>query len=275
MRVLNTIPFIGMALAIGLSGCGGSDNSSSNSSSSSSSSSSASSSSSSSSSSSGGEIAILRPLDHIPGTLNYDVGKRWGTNGINVGVEGRLAYIRFNTLFAAINTGSVESPLGLDSFSDIQFSEDQYYTGGKSVDRIRVVETEQARALNANYEGGVLPSSYTVRTGQFSYEIPVASDQVVVEIHVVPLQDEPYVDVPFSVKIEDRDPIIRTFERTNKAPLPHIQGLVFLDAQVNDGSLTLGFDLPEDYFGVSAIIVTDLVNASLTCSENGTCEPSS
>lgn len=284
MRIFEPVAILGMFMAVGLTGCGGEESGtsdagkpgsySSSSSSSSASSSSSTSSSTSSSSSSSGEVVILRPLDHVTGLMPYSYGKRWGHNNSNYGeAEGGVP---FNTVYAAIDAGSDPSSTSGDPswiYVDFPSPADQFYTGGETVDRSSLVYREEQRALNGGYEGRIRHSSRTARTGKFVYEIPLAADKAAVEVHVVPFQDEPYTDMIFSLKVESRDEITTTFKRSNSDPLlPQIQGFTFLDVEVTDGNLTLAFDLPTDYFGVSTIFVSDYKGPFLTCTDEGACE---
>lgn len=196
---------------------------------------------------------ILRPLDHVGGLLPYSLGRRQGTlygEGSHAG--------QFATVYAAINAGSEEAATYNYSLVEIPvFSADIYYEGGEPVDRSELAELQQQRAWNSGWEGDILATSLTARTGKFSYEIPVTATTVAVEIHVVPFQDEPYTDLNFSVTIEKQPTITSVFLRSTHEPLPQIQGITLPNVAVTDGNLTLAFDLPAEYFGVSAILVTD------------------
>lgn len=280
MKVFEPVAIFGTFIAVGLTGCGGegsranstSDNGKQGlySSSSSSSSSTSSSSSASSSSSSSGRVEILRPLDHVTGLMPYSYGARWGSNLSNYGEAG--GGVSFDTVYAAIDAGS-DQPSETGGLIDLSFSADQFYSGGQAVERSSLVNLQEQRAWSGGYEGRISHSSRTARTGKFVYEIPLAADKAAVEVHIVPFQDEPYTDLIFSLKVESRDQITSTFNRSNSAPvLPPIQGLTFLDVEVTDGNLTLEFDLPTDYFGVSTIFVSDYKGLFLTCTEDGACQ---
>lgn len=210
---------------------------------------------------------ILRPLDHVGGLLPYSLGRRQGTLYGEGGHAGQFA-----TVYAAINAGSEEAATYNYSLIEIPvFSADTYYEGGQAVDRSELALQQQQNAWDSDWEGDILATSLTARTGKFSYEIPVTATTVAVEIHVVPFQDEPYSDLNFNVTIENNATISRTFQRSNQEPLPQIQGLTFPSVAVADGNLTLEFDLPAEYFGVSAILVTDY-NGFLECTDEGICE---
>lgn len=296
MNTFQFLKILAIATGAGLAGCSDnkpdsdaagnakprdSSSSSSSSSSTSSSNSSSTSSSSSSSSSSSGDIHIVKPLDRLSaGLLPYVNGKVWD-GGSSRGEQIRNGL--FETVYSAIDVGSdvvlhssqVYSNQGTGFLRvDFSFSADDYFTGGQAVDRSSLAHDQEQIAVNHSYSGGVFLPSFTARTGKFIYEIPIAVDKVAVEIHIVPLQDEIYTDVPFSLKIENKDTINTTFNRSNQHPLPPAQGFVFTDVVITDGNLTLEFDLPVEHFGVSAIFVTDaeIAGQLLDCDEYGACQ---
>lgn len=303
MKTTQSLGALGLTIAIvmGLTGCGqsksnsytsnhakpdtssSSSSSSSNSSSSTSSSSTSSSSSSSTSSSSGRPLQIISPLDAVTGLLPTSTGLR-NHNPPFYGEYGRPG--KFHTIYAAVNVGSSrnftlnrEAGYLTDQHGEITFSADQHYIGGDTVNRVELVKRQEIMAWDAGYSGRIFKNSHTARTGKFVYEIPLEVKSAAVEIHIVPFQDEPYTDIEFSLKIEDRDRISTTFAYLSSSRRPPIQGFTFLDVVVMDGKLTLEFDLPSDYFGVSTIFVSDYDPASgagrLDCTELGICQLSS
>ena len=75
----------------------------------------------------------------------------------------------------------------------------------------------------------------------------------------MPLTPEPYIDIPFSVAVENEPLIETTFTSSAFLTDTYLHGFTFYELAVTDGSVSLSFDLPEDYFGVSFIFVSDSV----------------
>lgn len=236
----------------------------SNSGASSSSSSSSSSASSSTSSGFAGRYTRITPLDAFEGLLPRSFG---GGNNNEWGEAGYPG--NYSVIYAAINAGS-DMGVPTDQLHrdfDPQgtsegFIADQYFVGGKAVDRNDLADQQEAilhepSSSGHRYKGTIFPPSRSARTGEFTYEIEVPEKSVALEIHVVPLQLEPYTDVPFSITIENMPVIESLFTPSTKLPLSLIQGFTFEDVEIEDGYLTLTFDLPEGYFGVSAIFISD------------------
>lgn len=254
------VPFV-----LAVAGCGGSDTPPGGSTASSSSSSSGSNASSSSSSSSGNsqeagsQYTIMIPLDAFEGLLPYTRGGGFGTTW---GSEVRSG--KFSDVFAAINVGASEQATSLPNEYFFDVVADQHFTGGNVVDRNALVNQQEAILVPPRpdshaiqYRGNILDTSRTARTGTFTYEIPVPESTVALEIHIVPLTPEPYIDIPFSISVENEPTIETTFTSSTFLDEAYLQGITFYELDVTDGSVSVSFDLPEDYFGVSFIFVAD------------------
>lgn len=228
-------------------------------------SSSSSGSSSSSSSDTGYSYTEITPLDAFEGLLPRSFGG--GVYGGQSGFNGYAA--NYSIIYAAINAGSdtgVPTEQLHRSFdtpcTGEGFIADQYFSGGKAADRNELADQQEV-ILHATspsghrYIGTMFPPSRSARTGAFTYEIEVPEQSVALEIHVVPFQLEPYTDIPFSIAIENMPLIESFFTPSTRVPYGQLQGFTFEDVEVKDGYLTLTFDLPEDYFGVSAIFVSN------------------
>lgn len=256
------VPFI-----LAVVGCGGSDTPPGGSTASSSSSSSGSNASSSSSSSSGSSqeagspYTIMIPLDAFEGLLPYTRG---GGSGTTWGAEEHPG--KFSNVYSAINVGATEGATWLPSEYFFEVVADQHFNGSQAVDRGALVIQQEAILVPARpdshaiqYRGNILGPSGTARTGTFTYEIPVPESTVALEFHIVPLTPEPYIDVPFSISVENEPVIETTFTSSTFLADTYLHGFTFYELEVADGSVSLSFDLPEDYFGVSFIFVSDSV----------------
>ncbi|HEY6528331.1 MAG TPA: hypothetical protein VIZ65_06525 [Cellvibrionaceae bacterium] len=157
---------------------------------------------------------------------------------------------QFDTLVAAINTGSTETafygaaPLNLGDIqapAPLAFTEDQFFTGGKAV-----------TLTNKELLATTLPTSGTVRTGKFSYKIP-ATGEVRAEIRLVPTKGSKELRMDYQVNIENQGPRTFTFDSINSGYAEQI--LVPRYVLVDDGFLEITFDFPSDEIGVGSILV--------------------
>jgi hypothetical protein len=168
---------------------------------------------------------------------------------LNDGISFKLRH--FDTLVAAINAGSTEAAVyGADpsKLGDIKapapltFTEDQFFTGGKAV-----------TLTNTDLLATTLPTSATVRTGRFSYKIPVADwVRARVEIRLVPISGIMDRKVDYQVTIESQSPRTFTFISSDSSYSEQILAGQIL---AGDGSIDIDFDFPSDEIGVGSILL--------------------
>jgi hypothetical protein len=199
------------------------------------------------------------PLDAFQGLLPYTRGGGFGTTWGSETYPGK-----FSRVYSAINVGAAADATSLPNEYFFDAVADQYFSGGQVFDRNTLVNQQEAILVPPRpdghmirYRGNIFEPSRTARTGTFTYEIPVTEATVALEFHIVPLTPEPYIDIPFSVSVENAPPIEATFTSSTFLEDTYLHGFTFYDLAVTDGSVSLSFDLPEDYFGVSFIFVSD------------------